>query len=131
MAITVQFFQSEVKLKHKNKPRQQLSDDRPDYKLCCAVCGINITDNKQQAKIEGRHTHSKINPNKQQFIIRCFISAENCQQSGEKTSLNSWFSGCQWQFTHCKNCSAQLGWYFSGAHSFFGLIEQQLVICDE
>lgn len=131
MAITAQFFQSELKLKEKNKTKQQVSNDKPDKKLCCAVCGINITDNQQQAEIEGSHSHSKINPDQQSFIIRCFFSVENCKVMGEKISLNSWFSGCQWQFVHCKSCSTQLGWYFSGVSSFYGLIEQQLVICEE
>ncbi|MFW2372675.1 MAG: hypothetical protein ACN4GM_06095 [Gammaproteobacteria bacterium] len=131
MDITAEFFQSEVEKKDKKQRQQQLSSDHPSYKLCCAICGRKITDHQQQAEIEGSHTHSKLNPDQQSFIIRCFVSVENCKVSGEKTALNSWFTGCQWQFVHCNHCSTQLGWYFSGVSSFYGLIEQQLVICDE
>lgn len=131
MDITVEFFQSEVKLKARKKSKRQLSSNKPDYKLCCAVCGVKIADNQQQAEIDGSHTHSKTNPDNQKFFIRCFNSVENCKVNGEKTSLNSWFAGCQWQFVHCRNCSTQLGWYFSGVSSFYALVEEQLVVCDE
>lgn len=130
MDITSEFFQAEIKLKDKKKSKSKTSRSRSDYKLCCAICGVKITSNQQQLEIEGSHTHSKKNPANQQFFIRCFMPVENCKVNGEKSSLNSWFSGYQWQFAHCKNCSTQLGWYFTGVSSFYGLIEDQLVICN-
>ena len=131
MEITLEFFESVVKIKGKKKVKQQLITKQPHYRLCCAVCGTRITDNQQQAEVDGCHSHSKTNPDNQQFLIRCFILVENCKVNGEKISLNSWFSGYQWQFVQCKSCSTQLGWYFSGGRSFYGLIEEQLVICDD
>lgn len=131
MDITFEYFKSEVETKKKNKTKPQRTSEQPEYKLCCSVCKSYITDNLQHLEIEGRHSHSKTNPANQTFLIRCFSSVKNCKIVGEKTAQHSWFMGCQWQFVHCKSCSTQLGWYFSGRHDFYGLIEEQLVLCDE
>ena len=131
MDIALEYFQSEVETKNKNKVKAETADKQPEYKLCCSVCKSFITDNLKQAEIEGSHSHSKINPSNQTFLIRCFSSASNCRIKGDKTSQHSWFTGCEWQYVQCKSCATQLGWYFSGRYDFYGLIEDQLVLCDE
>lgn len=50
--------------------------------------------------------------------------------SGEPTSYFSWFSGYLWQFALCRECGAQMGWFYDGQSKFYGLIKEQLVRCD-
>lgn len=98
---------------------------------CCAVCGSFITDEASIVPINGQIEHYKVNPNGHAFRFRSYKQADGCTRVGLATSEFSWYSGYLWQFSHCLSCRTQLGWYFSGHDSFFGLINEQLVSCQE
>ena len=104
--------------------------DETNAAYCCAVCQHVITSGSSAISVEGEHTHIKSNPNGRKFLLRCFSSAVGCAMSGDSTSYFSWFAGYKWQFAHCKECGAQIGWFFEGQGNFFGLIKEQLVRCD-
>jgi len=105
-------------------------DVEPDKaQYCCAVCRQKITSASAAIAVEGEHTHAKINPDGRKFLLCCFSAATGCSKTGQLTAYHSWFSGFQWQFAQCVQCSTQLGWYFEGVNPFFGLIREQLVKC--
>lgn len=107
--------------------QEEVADDRRLY--CCAVCQQAITSESAAVAIDSEHSHLKINPDGRKFFIQCFSSAAGCRKVGELTGYFSWFAGYSWQFAHCGQCGAQLGWFFSGSDPFFGLIKEQLVSC--
>ena len=52
--------------------------------------------------------------------------AAGCSEVSDPSSYWSWFPGCSWQVSLCRRCSAHLGWRFSGAARFYGLIVDRL-----
>lgn len=91
----------------------------------CKKCGHVITSTA--IEVDGQHTHLRLNPSAFAFIFGCFRDAPGCLVVGEPTAEASWFTGHQWQFAMCGGCGAHLGWAFSGASTFFGLILERLV----
>jgi len=102
--------------------------EKPE-RWCCAVCKAFITDDACIVRVNGAHEHYKVNPQGHAFHFRSYKHAQGCLRVGQATAEYSWFSGCIWQFAHCANCHTQLGWYFAGSESFFGLIAGQIVRC--
>ncbi len=109
------------------KQRQKSKGQR----WCCAICGTYVTDDGQRISIDGTYDHYKINPHGHTFRFRSFKYAEGCERAGQATAEHSWYTGYLWQFAHCARCKTQLGWYFSGSESFYGLINRQIVQCSE
>jgi hypothetical protein len=108
--------------------QEDIDENQPLY--CCAVCHWKITSESCVISVAGGHLHVKTNPNGRKFLLRCFSSAAGCVNTGESTAYHSWFAGYLWQFAHCRQCGAQLGWFFNGGQSFYGLIKEQLVRCE-
>ena len=96
---------------------------------CCMTCKAFITDDAFIVHIDGNHEHIKVNPQGHTFQFRSYKHTQGCECWGLATAEHSWFSGYSWQFAHCAMCHTQLGWYFSGSDSFFGLIADQIVQC--
>ena len=94
--------------------------------ITCRACGHVITDEAARRQVAGRHIHLRLNPSAFAFIFGCFSRASGCAVHGAPTSEATWFAGCRWQYAHCASCRAHLGWRFSGAESFFGLILERL-----
>lgn len=103
---------------------------REPLRWCCALCKAVITDDDCKVQINGTHEHYKVNPQGSAFQFRSYSNAEGCAPTGEATEEYSWFSGYRWRFAQCATCHTQLGWYFSGSDSFYGLITDQLVRCN-
>jgi hypothetical protein len=94
----------------------------------CAACGHGITTPDQAMQVNGRHTHAFFNPAGIAFELRCFRSAPGISVEGAPTGEFSWFSGCRWQIALCSSCRTHLGWLFTGARSFAGLISGRIRI---
>jgi hypothetical protein len=94
--------------------------------LLCAACGQGITWEDRRREVSGGHAHTRVNPLGIAFHFGCFSEAEGCTVHGEPTDEHSWFRGCAWQLAHCGRCGVHLGWLFSGADSFFGLVLDRL-----
>jgi len=109
---------------------EQESVEKNQAVLCCAVCQHIITSGASAISVDGEHTHIKINPDGRKFLLRCFSTAPGCAMAGDPTSYFSWFAGYNWQFAHCNQCGAQMGWFYEGQSKFYGLIKEQLVRCD-
>ena len=102
---------------------------RSGKQLCCAVCLNPITTYENAVVIDGQHSHAKLNPAGKTFEFNCFNQANGCKLAGEFSSEFSWFGGFDWCYALCRTCRCQLGWHFTGEHSFFALIREQLVDC--
>jgi hypothetical protein len=94
--------------------------------LVCAACGRGVTWEDQRREVSGRHAHTRVNPAGIEFHFGCFVEAEGCVVHGPPTDEDTWFPGCAWQFAHCGGCGTHLGWFFSGADAFFGLVLARL-----
>jgi hypothetical protein len=106
------------------KPARIGADSAP---ITCKTCGHVITHVAAKREAGGRHVHMRLNPSAFAFIFGCFSSAPGCLVSGTPTEEATWFAGCRWQYAHCAKCLTHLGWAFSGADSFFGLLLERLV----
>ena len=52
--------------------------------------------------------------------------APGCATVGTPTRYWTWFPGCAWQVALCRGCGAQVGWTYSGASTFAGLIRARV-----
>ena len=94
--------------------------------ILCAVCKARITDQRQATAIDGHHEHAFFNPSGIAFEIRCFRAAPGAIPRGGATAAFTWFPGYRWRFVQCALCRTHLGWLFTGADSFHGLIASLL-----
>jgi len=97
-----------------------------DSALICVKCGYQIAAESDRIEVSGAHAHTRLNPAGVLFHFGCFAEARGCVVDGAPTLAHTWFTGCAWQYAHCGNCRAHLGWFFSGEQSFFGLIAERL-----
>ena len=100
-----------------------------DNKWCCTICGAVVAFERDNAIVQGRNEHIKTNPQGHAFSFRCFHTAV-CEKLGEATLEHTWFHGYLWRFAPCKICHTQLGWHFSGESSFYGIIKEQIKLCE-
>lgn len=95
--------------------------------LRCRECGHGITWEDARTSVDGEHEHMRVNPAAFVYRFGCFRDADGAKVSGEPTEAHTWFDGCRWQYAHCGKCAAHLGWFFTGAQSFFGLLLDFLI----
>src|SRR5262249_41003326 len=100
--------------------------DSPERPLRCLACSHVVTFSSQAIDVAGSHVHTRLNPANVVFQFGCFREAHGCVVSGTPSSEHVWFAGCLWQYAHCGKCHAHLGWAFSGALGFFGLVLSRL-----
>lgn len=98
----------------------------PETPLCCARCGHVITHERERTTVNGRHTHTRVNPSGFVFHFGCFARAEGCLVLGPPTAEASWFPGFVWQLALCAACKTHLGWAFHGESGFLGLVLDRL-----
>ena len=96
-------------------------------KLLCRFCRLAVTDESERLAVAGEHAHTRSNPHGITFCFGCFAGAPGCVAIGAATLEHSWFAGCRWRIAVCRGCGEHLGWLFTGAHRFFGLILGRLV----
>ncbi|MCC6336914.1 MAG: hypothetical protein IT380_23345 [Myxococcales bacterium] len=99
----------------------------PRHPVLCRRCAHVVSDAALKAEVDGKVTHARLNPAGVLFVFDCFGDAPGCTVHGAPTTEAAWFAGCAWQYAHCGRCGAHLGWRFSGAHSFFGLVSERVV----
>lgn len=100
--------------------------DESSAPIRCKACQHVITHAASRREVAGRHEHLRLNPSAYAFLFGCFSSAPGCAVLGEPTEAASWFPGCRWQYAHCGKCLEHLGWSFTGAQTFFGLLLERL-----
>ncbi|WPB78419.1 cereblon family protein [Archangium violaceum] len=111
-------------------PARQAEDTtetrEPETPLCCARCGHVITRDRDRTTVNGRSTHTRVNPSGFVFHFGCFARAEGCLVAGPPTAEASWFPGFVWQYAMCAECKTHLGWAFHGESDFLGLVLDRL-----
>ncbi|MBI2993144.1 MAG: hypothetical protein HYY48_03090 [Gammaproteobacteria bacterium] len=110
-----------------SRPAAQETGTEFRKQLCCRSCGRFITDESQRIAVEGDHAHTRSNPHGVIFNFGCFAEAPGCKTLGRATPEHTWFSGCAWRIAACGGCGGHLGWLFSGAARFYGLILERLI----
>ena len=95
--------------------------------ILCARCGQRITSASARISMGGEHVHVRSNPHGYVWRFGCFDEATGCALAGTPTDEHTWFSGCRWQVAYCSSCELLLGWSFTGAGRFWGLILEHLV----
>jgi len=95
--------------------------------LRCIGCRVIITSPDEAIEIAGNHYHTCTNPHGFSYTIACFAQAPGVRTETAPVHEHSWFPGYTWQITVCQACRLHLGWRFSGASEFFGLILNRLV----
>jgi hypothetical protein len=93
----------------------------------CRACTHPIVGDASRIDVDGRHVHMRLNPAGVAFVFGAFSSAPGCRVAGIPTDEATWFAGCLWSFALCGQCGAHLGWCFTGAQHFFGLVLEKLV----
>jgi hypothetical protein len=90
----------------------------------CRNCGEVVTD---PALARQPHEHTFRNPAGFSFHVLCYSDASGAIDAGDPTTEATWFPGYAWSFAICKHCHHHLGWWFSGADRFAGLIATRLI----
>jgi hypothetical protein len=98
----------------------------PDPVWRCASCSAEIARARDRMPLDGALTRTFVNPDGIEYVIAGFASARGCVEVSDPSPYWSWFPGCAWQVSLCRSCSTHLGWRFSGAASFHGLILDRL-----
>jgi len=129
MATTLLFDTRTFDEKQVELSPEDLLEEQQPGKLCCAVCGLHVTDVDQVTKIEQKHIHLKRNPYGTQFRIGCYRNAVGCGHFGPFSQEHSWFTDFSWSVGLCLSCKTQLGWIFTGEGTFYGLIMDKLINC--
>lgn len=105
----------------------QDQEESEDHRvLLCRVCSYTITSEKQSIEMNGSHRHTFFNPAGIVFELGCFAEASGVALFGDASSDFSWFSGYAWRVAVCAKCGSHLGWQFTGARAFYGLILKSL-----
>jgi hypothetical protein len=94
--------------------------------MLCRFCSHAVCSSRDAIEVAGSHVHTRLNPLSVLFRFGCFALAPGVRVTGEPSSQHVWFAGCRWQYAHCSQCNAHLGWAFSGAETFFGLVLDRL-----
>ncbi len=93
----------------------------------CGWCLNHVAREKDQFMYDGRDEFAFTNPDGIRFEIITFSQTIGCRESGEPSLEHTWFPGHAWSFCHCDRCGQHLGWCYSGAHEFVGLIKDRIV----
>jgi hypothetical protein len=102
-------------------------EDEPARVVVCAHCEARIAAADAKIDIDGRHRHTCVNPAGVVYRIACYREAPGAARQGEPSTYFSWFAGCAWQVLVCARCGVHLGWAFSGAADFAGLIADRVI----
>lgn len=98
----------------------------PEVPIACRRCGHAITHPSAREARDGAHLHTRINPGGWVHAFACFATAPGARARGPATTEHTWFLGHAWELAECQACGAHLGWRFTGAGEFWGLILAEL-----
>lgn len=90
--------------------------------LVCKACGQKVARTSWRCEVNGRHRHVFSNPGGYVFEIGCFAKGLGLIMEGDPTDEFTWFPGYRWQIALCSTCAALLGWRYTGASHFYGLV---------
>ena len=107
------------------QPAQGISLDE-ERVVRCRRCGHALAKARDRLPLDGAQTRSFVNPAGLVYEIAAFREAPGCAAEGEPSSYWTWFPGHAWQVALCGRCGTHVGWAFSGASRFFGLLVERV-----
>ena len=113
---------AEPEIQARTRPSQ--GDTANDW--LCAWCLNRVASEIDRFFIEGDSEFSFKNPEGVRFTIFIFSRTIGCRQTGVPTLDHTWFPGHAWSFCVCDRCRMHLGWYYTGASEFVGLIRNRI-----
>jgi hypothetical protein len=99
------------------------TDLRAERVVRCNACGHVLARERDRLPLE---TSTFVNPAGVVFHIAAFREANGCAVAGDPTTYWTWFPGHAWRYALCGACRVHLGWQFSGASTFFGLLVDRI-----
>ncbi len=78
-------------------------------------------------QVNGRHTHAFFNPAGIVFELRCSALPRESASRAHRPA-NFLVPRLRWRIALCSSCRTHLGWLFTGARSFAGLISGRIRI---
>jgi hypothetical protein len=96
---------------------------REERVVRCRDCGHTLARERDRLPLE---TSTFVNPEGVVYEIAAFGEAAGCAVGGQPTTFWTWFPGHAWRYALCGKCGVHLGWAFSGASRFFGLLTERI-----
>ena len=93
----------------------------------CAFCLNRVANDRDRFQFGGQDEFTFTNPQGIRFEIITFLQTLACRETGTPTLAFTWFPGHAWSFCHCAECGQHLGWFYSGQHTFAGLIRARML----
>jgi hypothetical protein len=106
--------------------REQKDEAGDERVVRCCVCEREVARLRDRVQVGDGELHTFVNPQGQVFELVCFARAEGAVAIGEPTLEFTWFPGHAWRYGRCRTCGVQLGWFYEGASSFWGLVHAAL-----
>lgn len=114
-----------VEQKPGTRPLTATSQAEGDW--LCGLCHTCVANDQDRFSIDGKSEFTFSNPEGVWFEILTFSETRRCEQGGAPTLEHTWFPGCAWSWCHCGECGQQLGWFYTGAQEFVGLIKARII----
>ena len=93
----------------------------------CAWCLSHVANEQDRFPFDGKDEFTFSNPKGIRFAIITFSQTLGCRQTGTPALEFTWFPGHAWAYCQCDRCGQHLGWFYTGANDFVGLIKERIV----
>ena len=107
--------------------RQPDDEARAERLVRCRVCEHEVARIGDRVTVGSGEVHTFVNPQGQVFPLVCFARAKGVIAIGQPTLEYTWFPGHAWRLGLCRRCGVQLGWFYEGASTFWGLVRTALL----
>jgi len=94
-----------------------------DDPIRCRQCGEALAPRSARIDLS---PDTFVSPEGLVFELLGVRVAPGCTAFGTPTTYWTWFPGCAWQAALCGRCGAQVGWTYTGASTFAGLIRDRV-----
>ena len=114
---------SSVLLDEENAPDLASARAGEDDPIRCRTCAAALAPRSARIDLS---PDTFVSPEGLVFTLLGVRVAPGCTAVGTPTRYWTWFPGCAWQAALCRGCGAQVGWAYTGASTFAGLIRDRV-----
>jgi hypothetical protein len=112
-----------VLLDAENAPGLTAGRADEDDPIRCRRCGAALAPRSARMELS---PNTFVSPEGLVFELVGVRVAPGCTPVGTPTRHWTWFPGCAWQVALCRACGTQVGWAYTGASTFAGLIRDRV-----